>query len=174
MLIRLATRADLDALAELAAATFPLACPPDLPDADQQEFIATNLSAEQFGTHLASPEAEVLVAEAAGKLTGYTLTFDREPYDPLIAKLVTNRPTVELSKCYADPSAHGTGTAGELMTAVLDRAKNRAAASVWLGVNGQNERAQRFYAKHGFAVIGARQFQVGDRIEDDLVLELVL
>ena len=71
----------------------------------------------------------------------------------------------------ADPTAHGTGIAGQLMAEVLGRATSRGAKSVWLGVNGMNERAQRFYAKHGFKVIGDRKFVVGDRTEDDLVFE---
>ncbi|MEO6997186.1 MAG: GNAT family N-acetyltransferase, partial [Terracoccus sp.] len=42
---------------------------------------------------------------------------------------------------------------------------------VWLGVNQQNERAQRFYAKSGFTVVGTKRFLVGDRYEDDFVME---
>ena len=39
--------------------------------------------------------------------------------------------------------------------AALAHAESCAAASVWLGVNQNNGRAQRFYAKHGFAAVGA-------------------
>ncbi len=171
VLIRLAATDDLAALVELAARTFPLACPPQMPAEDMTAFVAQHLAAKNFEAFFADETAEILVAESAGKLAGYTLTFDREPYDAHIGELVKNRPTVELSKCYADPSAHGTGITGQLMAEVLGRAKSRGAKSVWLGVNGMNERAQRFYAKHGFKVIGDRKFIVGDQTEDDLVFE---
>ena len=46
--------------------------------------------------------------------------------------------------------------------------------SVWLGVNQENARAQRFYGRHGFAVVGAKRFRVGDRDESDFVMELEL
>lgn len=174
MTVRTATAADLDALVELAALTFPLACPPDMPEADMAAFVAQHLSVERFRAHLANPAAEVLVVDDGAGLAGYTLTFDGEPYDAAIAALVQQRPTVELSKCYADPRAHGTGVSARLMEAVLERARARGAASVWLGVNGRNERAQRFYAKHGFTVVGERRFVVGGRTEDDLVLERAL
>ncbi|WP_313406271.1 GNAT family N-acetyltransferase [Aeromicrobium sp.] len=174
MTVRTATETDVDALVELAALTFPLACPPDMPEADMAAFVAEHLSAGRFRAHLANDDAEVLVVDDGVGLAGYTLTFDGEPYDLVIADLVRSRPTVELSKCYADPRAHGTGVSSRLMEAVLDRAASRGAASVWLGVNGRNERAQRFYAKHGFAVVGERRFVVGGRTEDDLVLERTL
>jgi ribosomal protein S18 acetylase RimI-like enzyme len=41
---------------------------------------------------------------------------------------------------------------------------------MWLGVNRANERAQRFYRKHGFEVTGARRFRLGDSDEDDFVM----
>ncbi|GAA3546486.1 N-acetyltransferase [Aeromicrobium flavum] len=171
MTVRPATPADLPELADLAARTFPLACPPDMPETSMAAFIAQHLSVERFAEYLAAPEAEVLVAEDDSALSGYTLTFAREPYDEHLASLVRQRPTVELSKCYADPAAHGTGVSAELMTAVVEAARTHGAASVWLGVNGRNARAQRFYAKHGFEVVGERRFVVGDHTEDDLVLE---
>ncbi|GAA2092827.1 GNAT family N-acetyltransferase [Aeromicrobium tamlense] len=171
MTVRPATEADLPALADLAARTFPLACPPDMPEASMTAFVAEHLSLERFAQYLAHEVAEVLVAEDDGVLTGYTLTFAREPYDDHLASLVRLRPTVELSKCYADPTAHGTGVAARLMEAVVESARAAGAASVWLGVNGRNARAQRFYAKQGFEVVGERRFVVGAHTEDDLVLE---
>jgi len=172
--VRTATDSDIPALADLAARTFPLACPPGMPEEDMATFVAANLSAERFTQYLADETAEILVVDDGDALVGYTLTFSAEPYDAAIAELVRERPTVELSKCYADPAAHGTGTSAQLMEAVLHRARTRGAASIWLGVNGRNARAQRFYAKHGFEVVGERRFVVGGRTEDDLVLECPL
>ena len=40
--------------------------------------------------------------------------------------------------------------------------------------NQENARAQRFYGRHGFAVVGAKRFRVGDRDESDFVMELEL
>ncbi|RLV57064.1 GNAT family N-acetyltransferase [Aeromicrobium phragmitis] len=134
-------------------------------------FVSANLSAERFAEYLTDAERAVFVAEDGGRLAGYTLAVTGEPYDPELARLVRHRPTVELSKCYAAPEAHGSGTAAALLTHTVAWATAEGAASVWLGVNGLNQRAQRFYAKHGFEVVGERRFQVGQRIEDDLVLE---
>src|SRR5699024_5320949 len=51
-------------LATLAAATFPLACPPTVDPADIAAFAATELSAERFTAHLAAPDTAVLLARS--------------------------------------------------------------------------------------------------------------
>ena len=84
------------------------------------------------------------------------------------------RPTAELSKCYVRAEAHGSGTAAALMAATLDAARERGAAGSWLGVNQENVRALRFYGKNGFEQVGIKRFLVGERYEDDYVLERAL
>jgi len=96
-----------------------------------------------------------------------------EPSDPPVAAAITTRPTAELSKCYVMPGHHGAGVASALMTRTLEAARERGAAAVWLGVNEENERAQGFYVRSGFGPVGRKRFLVGDRWEEDFVLELV-
>src|SRR5690606_32146119 len=94
-----------------------------------------------------------------------------EPTDPDVVAAVATRPTIELSKVYVHPDAHGNGLAAALLTATVEAARARGAASVWLGVNQENARANRFYEKQGVAVVGTKRFLVGDRYEDDFVRE---
>jgi ribosomal protein S18 acetylase RimI-like enzyme len=168
--VRPAVHADLVALAELAAITFPLACPPGSTEQDQQEFIAAVLSTERFAEYLEDPRRTVLVAEDGG-LVGYTMLVAGEPADDDVRAALHLRPTIELSKCYVHPDHHGAGVATALMTASLEAARDRGAQGIWLGVNQQNARAQAFYVRSGFAVVGTKHFTVGARIEDDYVLE---
>jgi ribosomal protein S18 acetylase RimI-like enzyme len=58
-----------------------------------------------------------------------------------------------------------------LMSASLEAAAARKAAGIWLGVNEENARAQRFYGKHGFERVGSKRFLVGGRLEHDWVME---
>lgn len=160
---------DLTELADVAAATFPLACPPSSPAADIAAFIAANLTEECFARFLADPNRAVFIARQ-GPILGYTMLIRGEPADHDVARAVPARPAVELSKMYALPRAHGTGAASALMTAAVDFAVADHARCVWLGVNQENQRAQRFYAKHGYTVSGTKTFVLGDRIEHDYVL----
>ena len=41
---------------------------------------------------------------------------------------------------------------------------------MWLGVNQENQRAQRFYAKSDFRVSGTKTFRLGDSVENDYVM----
>lgn len=170
--IRPARPADAAALAAVAAVTFPLACPPHTTDEAKAHFVATVLSEERFDEYIADAGRRLLVAEhAESHLVGYTMLNLAEPTDPDVAAALTLHPAVELSKCYVMPDAHGTGVASALMAASLEAAATTGAAGVWLGVNEENARAQRFYTKHGFQRVGTKHFLVGDRLEDDYVLE---
>lgn len=169
--VRTATGDDAPALADLAAATFALACPPSIGPADQASFLAAHLTAARFAGYVTDPGRRVLVADDDGTLLGYTLLVLGEPADEDAAAAIAVHPTVELSKCYVLPDRHGSGTAARLVAASLDTAHDAGAAGMWLGVNRHNHRAQRFYAKQGFAVVGTKHFRVGDVVEDDYVME---
>jgi diamine N-acetyltransferase len=165
--------ADAAKLHELAAATFALACPPDTPPEAIEAFIAEQLSRERFAAYLADPTRDLVVASVNGVAAGYTMLVTDEPTDADVAAAITTRPTSELSKFYVLAGHHGSGLSAALMTATLDVARERGSAAVWLGVNDQNGRANRFYEKHGFVTVGTKHFQLGDRLEDDYVKELV-
>jgi ribosomal protein S18 acetylase RimI-like enzyme len=45
---------------------------------------------------------------------------------------------------------------------------------MWLGVSELNGRANRFYEKSGFVIVGRKKFRLGDVDEEDYVRELPL
>ena len=165
--IRRATPDDAAALHEIAAETFPLACPPESTEDDQRAFIDAHLSEASFLSYLADADRAVLVDEVEGRLVGYTMLVFGEPADADVRSALGDdraRPVAELSKCYALPSSHGSGVAARLLERTIDEARDRSVKHVWLGVNQQNIRAQRFYAKHGFDAVGEKRFRVGERL----------
>lgn len=170
VVVRAARLDEADAVAHLAAVTFPLACPPSSTPEDHAAFITAHLTPAHFAAYLADDARDLLVADDDGTLVGYTMLVAGEPYDADVAAVVPLRPTVELSKCYVLPGRHGGGVAAPLMAASLDVARGRGAAGVWLGVNGENLRAQAFYRRSGFEVVGERRFRVGEELHHDLVL----
>lgn len=174
MELRRAVSGDAVLLHDVAAATFPLACPPDSSPQDVQEFIDTHLTVERFEHYLADPTRDLLLVMEGDRAVGYTMLIAGEPGDPDVAASVAHRPTVELSKVYVRPDAHGSGIATQLIERSVELARGRGAASVWLGVNDQNARANRFYEKCGFATVGSKRFLLGTRWENDFVKELPL
>jgi len=177
--VRPARQDEAAALAELAAATFALACPPHTSADAIAAFLRDVLAPTNFESFLADPDRLILVADGAdgaghSGLLGYTMLVFGEPHDADAAAAIRIRPTAELSKCYVRAEAHGSGTAAALMAATLDAARERGAAGSWLGVNQENVRALRFYGKNGFEQVGIKRFLVGERYEDDYVLERAL
>lgn len=174
LVVRPARSEDAAGLARVAAATFPLACPPHTTDAAKVDFIATYLSESSFDGYLIDQARALFLAELDGEAVGYAMLVFREPADEDVAAAVTVRPTVELSKLYVVPGLHGAGVASALLEATLDEARHRGAAGMWLGTNRENARANRFYEKSGFVLRGDRRFLVGGVWEDDVVRELIL
>lgn len=172
--IRPAEARDARSLAAVAAVTFPLACPPHTTEEAKAAFVATMLSEERFGEYLADDARVLMIAEEGDEAIGYTMVNLGEPADADVSAAIRIRPSSELSKCYVLPGHHGAGVASGLMESSLTAAADAGASGIWLGVNEENERAQRFYAKNGFERVGSKQFQVGDRLEDDWVMERAL
>jgi ribosomal protein S18 acetylase RimI-like enzyme len=173
-MIRKAMASDAAALAELAAVTFPLACPPGSSPADIALHLKRTLSEAKFAEYLADSRIAILVLEEGGRLDGYTLLVDRQATDPDVLRALAAKRSVELSKCYVHPDHHGRGAASTLMQASLEWAAAQGAASVWLGVNSQNAKAIRFYEKSGFTKVGTKSFTLGDSVENDFILEYAL
>ena len=118
--IRRAVPGDEAAVAAVAAATFPLACPPHTTDAAKEAFIASVLSEQRFAGYLADESRRVLLAEdAAGAVIGYTMVNLGEPEDADVRGAIRIRPSAELSKCYVLPGHQGAGVAGQLMAESL-------------------------------------------------------
>jgi len=161
---------ELPELADVAARTFPLACPPSVTPENIVAFIDENLSEARFRDYLADPDRVVLAAREDGRMVGYVLLIRGVLDDDDVQRAVPLRPAVELSKMYVLPDSHGAGVSAALMAAALRRAGELDARCVWLGVNQQNQRAQRFYAKHGFSVNGTKTFRLGAGVENDYVM----
>lgn len=161
---------DLAELASVAARTFPLACPPSTLPENVAAFIDENLSANRFREYLADAGRVVLAAREDQRMVGYVMLIRGVPDDEGIARAVPLRPAVELSKMYVLSDSHGSGVSAALMSAALTRAAELDAKCIWLGVNQNNQRAQRFYTKHGFSVNGTKTFRVGTDLENDYVM----
>ncbi len=156
--IRPASLADVDTVADLAARTFPLACPDHMTDENISAFIAANLNAAAFAGFVSGTEYTLSLGTIDGEIRGYLLLVDEGDVQ-------------FISKCYVDEHAHGSGLAALLMNDAIATARARGAHTMRLGVNRHNERATAFYTRHGFEIVGTRMFTVGDQVENDYVLE---
>lgn len=176
---RRAALADADALSALAGELFPDACPSFLPRSAIDAFIAENLSIEAFREHLAHPSwrawvtersdqtapsgapGQRAVAPVGSNLLAYTLVGLSPTTDETVLAATDGRGAAYLSKMYARPEVRGTGVAETLCRETMQALAVEGQAFVWLGTHVDNARANAFYERLGFTIIGERIFDVG-------------
>jgi ribosomal protein S18 acetylase RimI-like enzyme len=172
-----AGQSDVPGLVELAALTFPDACPPNATTADITEHLQHHLNADVFRSWIDDPDWTVLVARGDdGALLGYFVLSARPDEIDRFVTAAVNKDFQgwELSKCYTLRQARGRGVADKLMAAALETARQRGASGLWLGVNAENQRAQAFYRSHGFREVGPREYLVGSQVHSDFLMERAL
>lgn len=163
--LRRAVEADAAALSLVASATFLEAFAGVLDGNDIVAHCAANSSAAKFAGWIDDPESVVVLAEAekGAAPLGYTvLTTPDLPVRPQDGD-------IELKRIYALSPTHGGGLGPALMDRAIKETRTLGKRRMLLGVYGGNARAQRFYVKQGFEVIGTRRFLVGATWHDDLV-----
>ncbi len=166
--VRAAGRADAGALALAGAATFLDAFAGILDGGDILAHCARAHRAPVYEAWLDGGGLAWLV-EDKGAPVGYALAggvsltvSDPDPDD------------VELKRIYLLSRYLGSGAGTALLRHAIEAARAAARRRMLLGVYEGNARARAFYAKAGFVQVGTRQFLVGHRMHDDVVLALDL
>ena len=185
MTIRDAVPADAPELAALKLKTFRetflegFGVP--YPPADLAIFEEESYSVAKVMAELADPSHRTWVAEVvsggppdAPQLVAYAHVGPCKLPHPDV------RPReMELYQLYMRRTAQGTGLGKALMDRAMgflerhgpdDGAGGGVAPRIWLGVWTGNDRAQAFYRRLGFAVVGAYQFPVGAWRDDELIM----
>lgn len=166
--IRQTTSEDSKVLTDLAYTTFWDAFahhPKNAPD-DLNHYMRQAFSLEQITAELADEKSIFLLAEIEGELAGYSkLILDN------IEPGVTATLPIELSRLYSQQKFLGQGVGQTLMDACFERARQVNRDVMWLGVWEYNPRAQRFYEKNGFRIVGKHVFQLGSDPQTDLLMQ---
>ncbi len=169
-----ATPEDAQALAAFARATFEATFGPLYPPHDLAAFLTAQYGPAIQAREIADPGLHTRLAletreGGPAALVGYA-QFGRLklPFD------VGGRAVLELHRFYLDARAQGRGIGDALMAQTIVRARALGAQDLYLGVFSANARAQRFYARHGFDVVGGYVFPVGETRDDEHIMRLRL
>lgn len=166
--IRQATLDDAKLLTDLSYTTFWDAFahhPKNAPD-DLAHYMRQAFSQEQIAAELGEAKSVFLIAEIDGRPAGYAKIV----IDNIEPGITASRP-VELSRLYSHQEYLGRGVGQDLMDACFERARKENRDVMWLGVWEYNPRAQRFYEKNGFRVVGRHTFQLGSDPQTDLLMQ---
>lgn len=120
-------------------------------------------SEDEWSMRLRNP---VFVAFDAGSSVGMMVLRPRRPSQ------MAHR--AELTSVYIKDRYRAMGLATELLKAVTGYAREIGVLQLELGVRGDNARAQRFYQREGFEVVGCvrNAFRTNDRFFDEVLMVL--
>ncbi len=171
MIIRRVTADEFEMLSELALTTFrdafeghPKNAPADMKTYMDAAFDPATLCAE-----LEDPASLFLLCEIDGEPCGYAKLLFGNVEEP-----ITGDSPVELCRLYSVTDKIGKGIGQALMDECLRIAKDRGCDVMWLGVWEFNPRAERFYSKQGFEIVGKHVFQLGSDPQTDNLMCLRL
>ena len=166
--IRQATPEDAKLLTDLAYTTFWDAFahhPKNAPD-DLNHYMRQAFNLDQITIELSDDKSIFLIAELDTEAAGYAKII----IDNIEPGITAERP-VELNRLYSHQRFLGQGVGQSLMEACFDRAKEDGRDVMWLGVWEYNPRAQRFYEKNGFRIVGSHTFLLGEDPQTDLLMQ---
>lgn len=136
--------------------------------AEDLALFLSGFSVEDWARELADPGLAFRVAEADGRLAGYA------KLGPVALPVEPAGPAAELRQFYLLKPWHGAGIAQALMDWVLETARARGAAELYLSVFTENHRARAFYARYGFEEVGPYIFRVGNHEDRDIIMRVGL
>ncbi|EQB01932.1 GNAT family N-acetyltransferase [Sphingobium baderi] len=165
ILWRRAEMRDAPALSVLGGATFLASFAHDHPGGPLIDHIRNAHGEAYYRAALADPNRTVLIGETPlGAPVGYAMLTP-----PDLPVPVVEGQDVELKRFYLLGDWQGKGNGDALMERVMEQARAQKAQRLLLAVYPANEKARRFYARHGFAEIGETVFMVGDVPFRDLI-----
>lgn len=167
--IRPATRADAALLAELGARTFYDTFAPHCSAEDMAAYLTEAFGPAIQATELADEARRFFIAEVDGQAAGYAQLHVGD-----VPECVAGAQAIELARMYVAKEWFGQGVAHALMRTCIDEARDAGYRTMWLGVWERNWRAQAFYRKWDFQVVGSHIFPVGSDPQVDLLMERTL
>lgn len=154
--VRQARPGDIPALSALARHTYA-------------ETFGHSLTPEELAQQLGDTRSEACLAKALE--TGVILIAQDDDIIAGYVRLCEPRLPVEcsnndrqLDSIYVHPDQQGKGVGGLLMQAALAHPFLQGAEKLFLDVWEENEKAVRFYAKHGFEKAGYCDVKIGGRV----------
>ena len=167
--IRRADGSDAKLLAELGARTFRDTFADSTKPEDMTAYLSASFGEEEQAAELADAASIFFVAESGGVASGYAKLRAGEA-----EACVAGRKPVELARLYVGRECFGRGVGAALMRACVEEARRLGHLTMWLGVWEHNARAQAFYRKWDFRVVGEHVFPVGSDPQIDLIMERAL
>ena len=162
--IREARREDTELLVELGKRSFREAFGAQTSPEDMATYLDTSFSLEDIKTQLNNKDSLYLIVELKTEPVGYAYLYPTQPHTS-----IKNPMAIQLIRFYLLKKCYGLGVGNALMQSCLAESRARDYGTVWLSSWELNGRANAFYKKWHFNVVGRQQFVVGSDVQNDLI-----
>ena len=164
MVVRRANRQDAELLVELGKRAFYEAFAEQTAPEDMTAYLQTTFSIEKTTTQLNNKESLYLIIELQSDSVGYAYLYPTRP-----PECIKDPKAIQLIRFYLLKKCYGLGVGNTLMQTCLDESYVRGYRSVWLSSWELNGRANAFYKRWHFKVIGRQKFKVGSDVQNDFI-----
>jgi len=162
--IRVAGPVDAELLVELGRAAFYEAFSELTDPLDMDEHLQKAFEVDEIRQQLNNDHTLFLIVEVDCLAAGYAYLNHDTPPD-----CVRDPNPIQLVRFYLRREYYGRNVGHTLMKACLEMARSKGFQSVWLSTWELNHRANAFYKKWEFEVVGRAKFTVGSEVQNDFI-----
>ena len=162
--IREANRQDAELLVELGKRAFYEAFAEQTAPEDMTAYLQTTFSIDGIKAQLNNKDSLYLIIELQADSVGYAYLYPTRP-----PGCIKDPKAIQLIRFYLLKKCYGLGVGNTLMQTCLDESHARGYRSVWLSSWELNGRANAFYKRWHFKVVGRQKFVVGSDIQNDYI-----
>lgn len=163
------TITELEILREIGIATFAETFGPHNAKEQMDRYVATSFALDKMKAELENPESLFFFIKTGTVVVGYLKlnwgTAQTEAEAPQ---------ALEVERIYVLADFHGKRLGQLLLEKAREVALEKKAPYIWLGVWEKNRRALRFYEKNGFEPFDKHIFTLGDDVQTDIMMKLML
>ena len=131
---------------------------------DMAAYLTSTFQESEIENQVTDDRSLFYIAEMGSNPAGYVYS-----HPAITPECVENKAAIKLERLYLRKRFYGCGVGGALMQASLHESSSRGYETVWLSSWELNDRANAFYKKWEFKVVGRQKFAVGSDIQNDYI-----
>jgi ribosomal protein S18 acetylase RimI-like enzyme len=168
ILIR-ATLSDINHLQQISTQTFHETFAPLNTEENMRKYLEEEFSIVRLTDELVNNDSEFYFALLENNVIGYLkLNFGKSQTE------LQDDNALELERIYVLKEFHGKQVGQLLYDQAVQIARQRNVDYLWLGVWEKNLRARNFYQKNGLVEFDKHIFKLGNDVQTDIMMKLVL
>ncbi len=133
------------------------------------KYLTEELSLSKLETEITNTNSEFYFAKLENNIIGYLKINSGQA----MTEILRNN-CLEIERIYVLKKYHGKNIGFALYEKAIEIAKSRNVEFIWLGVWEKNLRAIQFYKKIGFLEFSKHIFKLGDDVQVDIMMKLLI